>query len=187
VTGKEDLPTGEPDSTAAAPPVPLEHVYVADASFATRAARSVFTFAIARPPGSIIFGLIFVLFPILGALLGGAPGGEWLLGLTIGVVGDIVVAFSLYGSYRRTKHAIASVAVEGARYGTGFGPTSIAMQSPLATAEISYRAFADVFVRDGFVYLKPPKGSGRTMSLLPVELFPGDTLAFVRSKITAPN
>jgi hypothetical protein len=165
--------------------VPFQYEYVADATFAKRATRSLFKYSLTRPRVLLTLVPAFILFPAFGGLLG-QPDTP-LLGFCVGVFADLAIAISFYTAYRTTLGRLAPVASEGSRYSAGFGPTSIALRNPLATSEISYAAYGDVFLRDGFVYLKARRGSGRPASLLPAELFPGDTLSFVRSKIREAN
>lgn len=165
--------------------VPFQYEYVADATFAKRATRSLFKYSLTRPRALVMFISLFILFPALGDLLGRPDDRP--LGIGVGLLADLAIVISFYTAYRMTLRRLAPVAAEGSKYASGFGPTSIALRNPLATSEISYAAYGDIFLRDGFVYLKARKGSGRQASLLPAELFPGATLSFVRAKIREAN
>src|SRR6185369_9600150 len=104
-------------------PVPFQYEYIADATFAKRATRSLFRYSLTRPRGLLTLVSAFILFPALGYLLG--QPGAGLLGFAVGMLADLAIVISFYTAYRKTLRRLAPVAAEGSRYAAGFGPTSI--------------------------------------------------------------
>lgn len=161
--------------------IPIEHEFTADAGYASRMTRTLFAYMVSRPRVVVLLILIALITTLGGVVV--ANSVRFMLvaavfGLLVGILLDALV---LVLTFSMTKRRVQVIAPAGSVYGTGLGETAIRVSAPLSNAEVSYRAFQSVQVRDGFVLLR--HRNTRLNTVLPAELFPGDTLDRLRERI----
>jgi hypothetical protein len=161
--------------------IAIQHEFVIDAEARKRLTRAMTLFALARPSAVILFATLVILS--LGLLFSGILGTEnsGLAALFVFFV-LLLTPFTAYFSvWRRLKKWVPL----GSRYAVGLGDTGMRVESPVASAVMSYGAYRRVLVRKGIVIFR--QHMGNSYSALPIELFPGDDVDRLRSAVARAN
>ena len=159
--------------------VVMEHEFIADPTTSDRLAAGFIRYAYTRPP-AITTGVVICLAVVLTAVLGIS---SWP-GAAVGLALLALIAWALISAQRRRlARQLRSITSNRQRITVRVGPDSLHVTAALSDGATDYRAFESAVVSGSAVLLKARNGS--FYSILPVELFPPATLAFVRARIAA--
>lgn len=157
----------------------LEHEFIGGADTPDRLANAFLRYNFTRP-WVVVVGVVLVAAVVVVVLL---ERVSWLPA----VIGLMAGAGTLWiiGLVQRRKlvRQLRSVAGEGKRITLVTGPDSLSLTLALSEGTIDYRAFESAIVSGPAVLLKTRDAN--TQLVLPIELFPPDTLQFVQERIAA--
>lgn len=164
--------------------MPLVNEFTPTADYAKKMTSISFRQSFSSPLPWLIFISVLICGPVLGTALGGLVGNA-SVGAACGVIAAVAsIPCMCWFVYRQgTKRVAASIQRAGILR-SGFGPDALSLGSLQGKSEIAYSAVESVEVRQGFVVIRI-KGSSRK-AYLPIELFPGDSVSLVRSRLQAP-
>jgi hypothetical protein len=163
------------------PPEPVDVRYtarfVADAGTGNRLATSLMRYRMTRPQVLIGWPVIVAALLIWGISQDSVVGA-----LLTGLVLVPVVALLMF---RQVRVALRKLYPSGSVHTTAFGSRSMTVTGPFHSAEIDYELFAQVWVDPTVVLLR--QWPTKSVSVMPVELFPEGALALVRAGFVAPG
>lgn len=127
-----------------------------------------------RLPMTWAFYLLFLLCVVAG----GSLGRSYVTGTVLGVVVVPLLALLMrHGLVRQLRAQVPP----GTVLATGFGPSAMALRTPLSLARIEFRAFRSVEVVGDHVVLRQ-QGS-RVLQVLPRQLVPEVDLGRLRAAV----
>ena len=162
-------------------PIKIQHEYVTDAGFVSRAIRAFLAFRVLRVSFLLPYGFMTLLALLLALSAFVGNTNAWVpLAILVGFFALLWLLVVL-----TLRRGFARSAPIGSRYAIGLGENAMRLESPLASSEIKYFAFRSVSVCRGFVFLQ--QRSNKQYALLPIELLPGADLERLRSAIAGAN
>jgi len=105
-----------------------------------------------------------------------------MLVLCIVAAGYAVIFFILH---RRARKQIRESFPVGSEYSIAMGEESMRLTDAFVTIDLSYRLYRSIRCSAHAVALLPRQG--RRPTVLPVELFTPESLAWLKSRLTGPN
>ncbi|GGI43743.1 hypothetical protein BCL57_000112 [Agromyces flavus] len=152
--------------------------FVAGADTARRLADGYVRYVNTRPVAIAILAALAVVGVVLAVTVFGSWIGAVLL-VGCEAVGAWIGVIVQRGRFTRQ---VRSVAAEGLRMRLDARPDGLWLQTALSEGHVQYGAFGSLVVSGDAVLLKTSNGSSYTV--LPAELFPPETLARVRQRIS---
>ncbi|MFF2389640.1 hypothetical protein [Agromyces sp. NPDC058104] len=156
----------------------MQHEFTASATTADRVAAG-YTRYVNTRPWLVVSGAAFVSV----VLIVSAINGTWLGGLLILVFAAGSSWIGVIIQQARMAQQLRAVAGEGHRLELHADAEGVWVDLGVSEGRIDYRAFDSAVVSGRAVLLKTRHG--RTYTILPIELFPPATLAYVQEAIAA--
>ncbi|MFB2597448.1 hypothetical protein ACEXQE_06625 [Herbiconiux sp. P17] len=146
--------------------------------FAANFATAIVKVTIGHPSVIAVVTGLALLSIGFGFLEVGPIGNGWWL-----VAGLVVVLYLCVwrGVYNAHVRAIRAALPAGATLATQFGPTHFWFKTPAGAGTVRYDTYWRMRIKNGIVILFGRRGYGTPY--LPVQLFPGDWIAFVTARL----
>lgn len=157
-----------------------ENSYVADPKLAHRMAFAFFRHT-TLSVRTIIFLSALLLIGVAVVLLIGKDAGQRVVLVSVVLVGALAIGLVWRANYRKLITQFAQAMAPGATLTVELGDESITITTALGTSTTNYVAYDGISAHDGAVLLKQ-RDSG-IFYVHPIELFPGDSVEFVRERI----
>jgi len=155
-----------------------ENTHIADAELAKRLTRAFFRKTLLSR-GTIVGTIVLVIAVIF--FIAATDG----LGRTAVVLVTVILVIAAVSVYRaQFKQVLAQFQLSspaGGVLGVRIGDELLEFTSPLGASQSSYATYESVAVQDDVVFLK--QRAANIMYLSPIELFPGDSVEFIRERI----